>query len=76
MHDTKNFFIAYISSVFPLYAAAEHTDLIPIVSAIVLPAVFFMIGKSVDVLVQIYLHRRAERVADSQPADSKPPWTQ
>jgi hypothetical protein len=31
-----------------------------ILSAVVLPIVFFSIGKTVDVLVQIYLKRRAD----------------
>jgi hypothetical protein len=33
---------------------------ITIISAIVLPIMFFAVGKAIDVLVQIYLDRRRE----------------
>ena len=42
----------------PVLAAIESRTLISIISAIVLPIVFFAIGKTADVLLQIYLHKR------------------
>ena len=57
MQDIKNFYLAWISSV-PVLAAVESRTLISIISAIVLPIVFFAIGKTADVLLQIYLHKR------------------
>jgi len=40
-----------------LFAAVEPTTL-AMVSAIVLPCVFFFIGKAIDVVVRIYLDKR------------------
>ena len=57
MQDIKNFYLAWISSV-PVLAAVESRTLISIISAIVLPIVFFAIGKTADVILQIYLDRR------------------
>lgn len=56
MNDLKNFFLAYFSTVSSVFAAVETRTLITIVSAIVLPIIFFTIGKTVDVLLQIYLN--------------------
>jgi LytS/YehU family sensor histidine kinase len=39
-------------------AALETRDVITIVSAIVLPMIFFTVGKSIDVLLQIHLRKR------------------
>ncbi len=58
MNDLKNFSIAYFSTVSSLFAAIETRTLITIVSAIVLPIVFFAIGKTVDVFLQIYLEKK------------------
>ena len=57
MQDIKNFYLAWVSSV-PVLAAVESRTLISIISAIVLPIVFFAIGKTADVLLQIYLDKR------------------
>jgi len=57
MQDIKNFYLAWVSSV-PVLAAVESRTLISIISAIVLPIVFFAIGKTADVILQIYLDRR------------------
>lgn len=57
MNDIKNFFIAYFSTATSLFAAIETRTLITIISAVVLPIVFFAVGKTVDVLLQIYLHK-------------------
>ncbi len=58
MHDFKNILLAWVSSISSIFAAIEMKTLITIISAIVLPIVFFTIGKTVDVLVQMYLARR------------------
>lgn len=61
MNDLKNFLIAYFSTASSVFAAIETRTLITIVSAIVLPIIFFAVGKTVDVLVQVYLKQRDER---------------
>lgn len=58
MHDFKNIFIAWVSTASSIFAAIEMKTLMTIVSAIVLPIVFFTIGKTVDVALQIYLRTR------------------
>jgi len=58
MNDTKNIFLAWVSSITSLMAALETRDVITIVSAIVLPVIFFTVGKSIDVLLQIHLRKR------------------
>jgi len=55
MNDTRNIILAWISSLSSVFAAIEYRDVVMIVSAVVLPVIFFTIGKTVDVLVQIYL---------------------
>ena len=57
MNDTRNFFLAWLSSMSSLFTAIDTRDVLAIVSAIVLPVIFFTVGKTVDVLVQIYLRR-------------------
>jgi hypothetical protein len=61
MHDIKNFSLAWVSSVSTVFAAFESGVLITIISAIVLPVMFFSIGKTVDVYLQIYFKNREER---------------
>jgi len=61
MHDFKNIFLAWISSATSIFAALDTNALIAILSAVVLPIVFFTIGKSIDVALQIYFKRREER---------------
>lgn len=58
MNDIKNFLLAYFSTVSSVFAAIETRTLITIVSAIVLPILFFAIGKTVDVLLQIHLNKK------------------
>ncbi len=58
MNDLKNFLLAYLSTVSSVFTAIETRTLITIISAIVLPILFFGIGKTVDVLLQIYLDKR------------------
>jgi len=61
MNDTKNILIAWLSSTTSVLAAIEYRELITIVSAIVLPVLFFTIGKTVDVLVQVYLRDKEKK---------------
>jgi hypothetical protein len=61
MNDFKNFFIAYFSTAPSLFVAVETRTLITVISAIVLPILFFTVGKTIDVVLQIYLDRRKER---------------
>jgi len=61
MHDTKNILLAWLSTASSIFAAIEMKTLMTIVSAIVLPVIFFTIGKTVDVALQIYLRRKDEK---------------
>lgn len=61
MNDTKNIFLAWASSITSVMAALETRDLITIVSAIVLPLIFFTVGKTIDVLLQIHLRNRDKK---------------
>lgn len=58
MNDIKNFLLAYFSTVSSVFAALETRTLITIISAIILPILFFSIGKTIDVLLQIHLNKR------------------
>jgi hypothetical protein len=59
--DMKNILLACFSSVTSFFAVIETQTLITIISAIILPIVFFCIGKAVDVMVQIRFRQMAER---------------
>jgi hypothetical protein len=59
MHDFKNILLAWLSSTSAVLTAIEAKTFITIVSAIVLPTIFFALGKAVDVCLQIHLRRRA-----------------
>ena len=58
MHDFKNILLAWISSASTIVAAIDGGNSLYIVSAIILPIVFFTLGKTIDVLLQIYLDRQ------------------
>jgi hypothetical protein len=60
MNDIKNIFIAWISTSTSVFAAIELKTVLAILSAVVLPIVFFSIGKTVDVLLQMHFKRREE----------------
>lgn len=57
MSDTRNALLAWLSSTPSLVAAA---DPVTIISAIVLPVVLFTLGKTVDVLIQVWINRRRQ----------------
>lgn len=61
MNDTKNILLAWVSSLSSIFAAIETKTWITIISAIVLPMMFFTLGKTIDVLLQIYFHHRDVR---------------
>lgn len=61
MNDTKNILLAWISSLTSIFAAVETRELVTVISAIVLPVMFFTVGKTIDVLLQIYLRRKHDR---------------
>ena len=66
MTDYKNILLAWVSAVSSLFAAVEMKTVMTIVSAVVLPVIFFTIGKTVDVAVQVYFRRREERRKQGQ----------
>lgn len=57
MNDTKNILLAWASSLTPIFASIEGHTLVTLVSAVILPIAFFAIGKTIDVLLQIYLKK-------------------
>ncbi|MBL8125918.1 MAG: hypothetical protein JNJ39_17590 [Blastocatellia bacterium] len=61
MHDTKNILLAWLSTASSIFTAIEMKTLMTIVSAIILPVIFFTIGKTVDVALQMYLRRKDEK---------------
>lgn len=60
MHDIKNFWLAWVSSISTLFSL-DGNGLITVISAIVLPVIFFTVGKTVDVCLQIYFKQREEK---------------
>jgi hypothetical protein len=61
MSDYKNILLAWVSTASSVFAAVEMRTVMTIISAIVLPVIFFTIGKTVDVAVQVYFKKREER---------------
>ena len=61
MSDYKNILLAWVSTTSSVFAAVEMKTVMTIISAIVLPVIFFTIGKTVDVAVQVYFRNREER---------------
>lgn len=64
MNDTKNILLAWISSLSSVWTALEARTWITIISAIVLPIIFFTVGKAIDVGLQIYFKRKEKWNAD------------
>src|SRR5262249_49981616 len=61
MHDLKNILLAWLSAA-PTFLAVDQGNVITIISAIILPTIFFLLGKAVDVGVQLYFRNRRERL--------------
>jgi hypothetical protein len=59
MNDIKNFYFAWVASI-PFFAAIHAGTIITFVSAIIVPVVCFLLGKAIDVIVQVYLHNKKE----------------
>ncbi len=76
MNDIKNIFIAWISTSTSLFAAIELKTVLAIISAVVLPIVFFSIGKTVDVMLQIHMKRREEAAREIREKPRKEILTQ
>lgn len=60
MQDIKNFYLAWVSSVPVMFAVGSQT-LITVISAIILPVLFFAVGKAADIALQIYLQSREKK---------------
>jgi hypothetical protein len=61
MHELKTFLITTFPSVPAFYAAIESPSSHSVLTALIMPCVFFAISKTVDVFVQIWKTRREER---------------
>ena len=57
MNDTKNVLLAWASSFATFFGSREAGEML---SAIVLPIVFFAVGKTADILLQLYFARRRD----------------
>ena len=58
MSDYRNIFLAWVSTASSVLTAVEVKTVMTIISAVVLPVIFFTIGKTVDVAVQVYFKRK------------------
>ena len=67
MNDTKNILLAWVSSLSSVFAAIEVQTWITTLSAIVLPIIFFAVGKTIDVFLQIYFKRRGDEEVTRPP---------
>jgi hypothetical protein len=61
MHDIKNITLAWVSSASSIAAAIDEKTLISIISAIILPVIFFTLGKTIDIALQVYLSRKGKK---------------
>ena len=61
MNDTKNILLAWISSLSSVLAALETGTWTTLFSAVVLPITFFVVGKAVDVALQIYFRKERKK---------------
>jgi len=68
MHDLKNILLAWLSAA-PTFMAVDQGNIFTIVSAIVLPTIFFLLGKAVDVGVQVYFRNRHKKLIGEMCAD-------
>jgi len=61
MNDTKNILLAWISSLSSVLAALETGTWTTLFSAVVLPITFFVVGKAVDVALQLYFRKERKK---------------
>ena len=66
MNDFKNILLAWASASSSVFAAVEAGTLVTVVSAVVLPIIFFTLGKTVDVLIQIHFRKAETRRRDKE----------
>ena len=66
MNDIKNLLIAYVSSVSSIFTAIETQTLITIISAVILPVLFFAVGKAIDVMLQFHFRARDDKRKERQ----------
>ncbi len=60
MHDLKNIVLAWLSATPVVVTATGEKSNVAMISAIVLPIIFFTIGKTIDVMLQIYFRKKEE----------------
>lgn len=58
MQDLKNIILAWFSAAPTFAAVIDGGSIWTIITAIVLPTIFFLLGKTVDVGLQIYFRRK------------------
>jgi hypothetical protein len=58
MNDIKNIYLAWSASISTMIDAVQSPTLLAVLSAVVLPVLFFTVGKAIDVALQIYLNGR------------------
>ncbi|HEY0051187.1 MAG TPA: hypothetical protein VGB68_17970 [Pyrinomonadaceae bacterium] len=61
MDNFRNFFISVLPSSPAFYLAIERPSWFTILTAVVMPCIFFIISLGVNVLVKIYLHDRSKK---------------
>ena len=61
MHDLKNILLAWVSASPVVMTVTGERGFITVMSAIILPILFFTVGKAVDACLQIYFQKRQER---------------
>jgi hypothetical protein len=60
MDNLKSFVVSLVPSSPAIYFALESPTDIRIITSIVLPIVFFIVSKTVDVLVQVYFKQKQQ----------------
>lgn len=70
MTDHRNVLLAWASTVTSIAAVIDMSKWLTFVSAVVLPIVFFAVGKTIDVVVQIHLRRRADEKEEKRKRDA------
>lgn len=70
MTDHRNVLLAWASTVTSIAAVIDMSKWLAFVSAVILPIVFFAVGKTIDVFVQIYLRRRADELEQKRNRDA------
>ena len=69
MNDLKNLTLAWVSSTSSVFAAVEAKTWMTVTSAVILPIIFFALGKTVDVIVQVWLSGKSGQEGKSEKGD-------